>query len=67
MSEDWVLIFETDKDFEAELIKGMLNEHDIDAFVMKKQDSLYLIGNFELYVMPEDAMRAKTLILNYNA
>lgn len=50
MSEDWVLIFETNKDFEAELIKGMLKEHDIEVFVMNKQDSLYLIGNFELYV-----------------
>jgi len=67
MSEDWVLIFETDKDFKAELIKGMLKEHDIEVFVMNKQDSLYLIGNFELYVMRDDVMRAKTLILNYNA
>ncbi|HNW70709.1 MAG TPA: DUF2007 domain-containing protein [Bacteroidales bacterium] len=67
MSEDWVLIFETNKDFEAELIKGMLKEHDIEVFVMNKQDSLYLIGNFELYVTRDDVMRAKTLILNYNA
>lgn len=67
MSEDWVLIFETDKDFEAEIIKGMLNENNIEVFIMNKKDSLYLIGNFELYVMRDNVMRAKTLILNYNA
>jgi hypothetical protein len=67
MDEDWVLIFETNKDFEAELIKGMLKEHDIEAFVMNKQDSLYLIGNFEIYVTRDDVMKAKTLILNFNS
>jgi len=67
MDEDWVLIFETNKDFEAELIKGMLKEHDIEVFIMNKQDSLYLIGNFELFVTRNDVMKAKTLILNFNS
>jgi len=67
MDEDWVLIFETNKDFEAELIKGMLKEHDIEVFIMNKQDSLYLIGNFEIYVTRDDVMKAKTLILNINS
>lgn len=67
MDEDWVLIFETNKDFEAELIKGMLKEHDIEVFIMNKQDSLYLIGNFEIYVTRNDVMKAKTLILNFNS
>ncbi len=67
MENDWILIFETDKDFEAEIIKGMLKEHDIEAVIVNKRDSVYLIGTYELYVTLDDVMKAKTLILNFNS
>ncbi len=67
MENDWVLIYESDKDFEIEIIKGMLEENSIDAVIVNKKDSAYLIGNFELYVSRDDVMMAKTLILNFNS
>lgn len=67
MENDWVLIYETDKNFEIEIIRGMLEEHGIDAVIVNKKDSAYLIGNFELYVSRDDVMLAKTLILNFNS
>lgn len=66
MDNDWILIYETNKEFESEIIRGMLAEHEIEAFIINKQDSAYLFGNFELYVMRNDVMKAKTLILNLN-
>ena len=67
MENDWVLIYETDKNFEIEIIRGMLEEHGIDAVIVNKKDSAYLIRNFELYVSRDDVMLAKTLILNFNS
>ncbi|HNW89471.1 MAG TPA: DUF2007 domain-containing protein [Bacteroidales bacterium] len=67
MKNDWVLIYETDKNFEIEIIRGMLEEHGIDAVIVNKKDSVYLIGNFELYVSSDDLMLAKTLIMNFNS
>ncbi len=66
MEKDWVLIFETNKDFEAEMVKGMLEENNISVFVINKKDSAYLFGNIELYVLPENIIEAKTFIKDFN-
>lgn len=66
MEKDWVLVFETNKDFEAEMLKGMLEENNISVFVINKKDSAYLFGNIELYVLPENLLEAKTFIKDFN-
>lgn len=67
MEKDWIMIFETAKQFEIEIIKGMLTENDIEAVVINKKDSSYLFGTFELYVSRDNVMKAKTLILDFNS
>lgn len=67
MSENdinWVLVYETDKLYDVEIVKGMLADNNITAVVVNKQDSAYHFGFFELYVANEDAMTSRTLILN---
>jgi len=66
MENYWVLIYETNKGFEAEIVKGMLLEHEIEAFIINKQDSSYHFGSIEMYVSANDVMKAKTLILTLN-
>ncbi|HPI31185.1 MAG TPA: DUF2007 domain-containing protein [Bacteroidales bacterium] len=66
MEKDWVLVFETNKDIEAEMVRGMLEENDISVFVINKKDSAYLFGNIELYVLPENLLEAKTFIKDFN-
>ncbi|HNZ43531.1 MAG TPA: DUF2007 domain-containing protein [Bacteroidales bacterium] len=66
MEKDWVLVFETNKDIEAEMVRGMLEENDISVFVINKKDSAYLFGNIELYVLPENLLVAKTYIKDFN-
>ncbi|HNX07172.1 MAG TPA: DUF2007 domain-containing protein [Bacteroidales bacterium] len=66
MEKDWVLVFETNKDFEAEMVKGMLEENNISVFVINKKDSAYLFGNIELYVLPDNLVEAKTFIKDFN-
>jgi hypothetical protein len=64
MESDWVVIFTTGKQYEAEIINGLLTENEIESVVVNKQDSLYLFGEYELFVKREDILRAKTLIQN---
>ncbi len=66
MDNDWVKIYESSKQYEAEIISGMLEENEIECIIMNKQDSVYLFGEIELYVKREEILRAKTLIQNIN-
>jgi hypothetical protein len=51
---NWAKIFTTRNSAEANIIKGMLEENDIEAVIMNKQDSSYLnFGNIEVYVPKE--------------
>ena len=66
MEEEWVLIYSSSQLYEIELISGMLQENDIESFVINKQDSAYLIGEIELHVPIDSIMKAKQLISKYN-
>jgi hypothetical protein len=64
MDNDWVKIFSSSKQYEVEIINGMLEENGIESVIMNKQDSNYFFGEYELYVMRDEILRAKTLIQN---
>ena len=61
--EDWVKIFSSTIPNQAEIIKGMLLENEIESVILNKQDSSYLsFGDIEMYVHPDDVARANQLI-----
>ena len=62
MEKDWVSIYSTDKLHIAEMIKGVLSDHNIEAVEFNKKDSSYLFGEIELYVRHSDVIKAKYLI-----
>lgn len=62
MEDNWVKIYTSEQQFQIELVKGLLKEHDIGSVSLNKQDSVYHIGSIELYVPVEDAFRAKQII-----
>ena len=65
MEKDWIRIFDTDRPFEAELIKGMLLENGINAVLLNRQDSSYLQalpGRAEIYVHISQEAQARELI-----
>jgi hypothetical protein len=64
MQNDWVVIFTTAKQYEVELVHGMLLENEIESIIVNKQDSSYFFGECELLVQREDILLAKTLIQN---
>jgi len=63
LEKEWVNIFTCSQQYKAELIKAMLENHNINSIIVNKKDSLYLIGDIEIYVNVEDAFDAKQLIL----
>ncbi len=62
MSTDQVQIYAVGNPYQAELIRQMLMNSNIQAFIINKQDSAYKFGDIELYVHKDDIIRAKKLI-----
>ena len=61
--ENLKCIYATDQAYQAELVKGHLNNENIEAVIFNKKDSAYTIfGEVEVYVQPEDENLAIELI-----
>jgi hypothetical protein len=65
MEENLAHIYSTDQPYTAELVRQMLVDHNITAFLVNKQDSTYKFGDLELYVQRDDVIRAKMLIKQF--
>lgn len=62
MDIDWALFYTSNKMYEIEILKGLLLENNIESYIMNKQDSLYLLGEIELYVPFDDILKAKIIL-----
>lgn len=65
--ENWVVVYTTSTDFEAQLIKGMLENAEIPARVLSQVDTTrqFTLGNLaivKIYVQKSDVEFAKKLI-----
>jgi len=68
MTERWVPIFASQREYEIQYVFNLLKEEEIPAVVMNKQDSMHIHLNerapIEIHVKSEDVIRAKFLISN---
>jgi hypothetical protein len=64
MENNWVIVHTVAQEYEAEIIKSILEENNIDCVIVNKKDSAYLFGEIEIYVDVENAFIAKQFILN---
>lgn len=62
MSDEWALVYSTNLSFQAELLKHLLADNQIISVLMNKKDSAYNFGSIELYVKPNDVVKAKFFI-----
>ncbi len=60
--KDWTKIQVFDRIYQAELCKDILEKNGIEAFIINARDSLFLIGEIELYVKDAEEAKAKALI-----
>lgn len=64
--KDWVKIQTFQRVHQAELRKNILEENDIPSVIINEKDSLFLLGEIELYVKKFDEAKAKELIDEFN-
>ncbi len=63
MEKNWVKIYSCTTQFNAEMLKGLLAENDIDCVLINKRDSSYgTFGEIELYTHRDEAMKALHVI-----
>jgi hypothetical protein len=65
MLDNWVIIYSTAQVYEAELVKSVMEDNEIECVIMNKKDSTYGFGDIELYVPTEAAFKAKQLISDF--
>jgi len=65
MDTDLVYIYSAGKPYVAELIRQMLTDHNIQSFIVNKQDSAYKFGDIELFVHRDEVIKAKMLIQEF--
>jgi hypothetical protein len=63
--KDWIKVFESPQQIRAEIVKGILEENEISAVVLSKKESAYqLLGDYEVLVKNENALKATNLVKN---
>ncbi|MCK5692705.1 MAG: DUF2007 domain-containing protein [Bacteroidales bacterium] len=66
MEANLVHIFSSGQPYKTEMARQMLTDHNIQSFLVNKQDSAYKFGVVELYVNRDDVIRAKKLIQEFD-
>ena len=68
MEDGWTLAYSTQQMFEAELLKRVLGDNDIEAVILDKIDSSYrAFGDIEIYVRQDQLLKAKMLAKEFDA
>ena len=67
MEANLVHIFSSGQPYKTEMARQMLTDHNIQSFLVNKQDSAYKFGDVELYVNRNDVIRAKKLIQEFDS
>ncbi|MDP5121285.1 MAG: DUF2007 domain-containing protein [Spirosomaceae bacterium] len=62
----WTKVFESPNQIYTELVKNEIISNEINAVVLSKQDSSYLLGFFEIYVPIENAEIARLIAELFN-
>lgn len=65
MTNDWVKVYSTKVAHLCQIAQGVLDSENIKSFVINKTDSSYVQlfdGEMEVFVQPQDVIRAKYLI-----
>ncbi len=66
MNSRWIPVYSVTDEIKAQIIQQMLASYNIESIVVDKKDSVYVfIGDLEIHVTQDDALRARALIQKY--
>ncbi len=64
-NQDWIKIYTSDKAYQIEIAKAILEDEEIQTFQVDKKDSSYAFGEIELYVQSKDEISAKLILIEH--
>lgn len=59
---DWITIFETNQLYQAEMVKDILGDNNIEAVIFNQKDSSFKIGMIAVMVKNEDKEKAAEIV-----
>ena len=64
--DGWIKVYSSDQPVQLEAAKSLLQENSIEAVEISKKDSVYIIGEVELYVKAESEIDALLILSQLN-
>lgn len=65
MLDNWIIIYTSVQLYDAEMVRSIMADNEIECVIMNKKDSTYGFGDIEVYVPTAEAFKAKQLILEF--
>ena len=62
MVEGWHKVYKSPHEFEAAIIKELLEDHGLHPVILNQKDSEFLLGDVGVFVAPEEAENALKVI-----
>ena len=64
--KDWTVIYKSPINSRADIVKGVLNESNIESVIVNKKDSTvhFSHGQIEVLVQKEDVLKAMKIVNN---
>ena len=62
MVEGWMKIYTSTEEYQAEVIKSLLENNGLRPVLLDRKDDEFRLGNAEVYVAPEEAEKALQII-----
>ena len=58
----WLKVFTSSSFHRTEIVRAVLEDNDLNPVLVNKKDAAYQIGDYEIYVAPEDVLKAIKII-----
>ena len=62
MEKGWVICYQADEEYMAELVVKLLENHGLHPVMMDHRDSEFRVGNVEVYISPQEREKALKII-----
>lgn len=60
----WQIVYKSENGPRAEIVKSILEDKELNPVLINKKDSNYHFGLYEVYVSPDNVIRALKIIQN---
>lgn len=59
---NWQKVYAADQMVRAEIVKAILEDHELQPVIINKKDSAYHLGQYEVHVEPDSVLKAIKII-----